>query len=318
VSARTVVAGLAFVILSAATGLGQFREAGQDPKGPKFGEAKVLKWQAGVIVTAASGPCTGIVGYAPLPVAWPEQELSVAEEEISPACKVKNEMVEGTVRVMVVSIPQLPAGEQAKALITFEIRRHALVAPENTAIYELPDPKKVPRDVRPFLAPSPKIESTSPKIKALVKEVGADKEKAWQKVEAIYDWVRDKVKPKKGPVKGALAALRDGEGDVEDSTSLFIAICRAANIPARTVWVPGHCYPEFYLLDDDGKGHWFPCEMEGNRSFGGINETRPILQKGDNFRPPYNRKDRQRYLAEYLTGTGGKPQAKFVRQLGAP
>jgi hypothetical protein len=84
------------------------------------------------------------------------------------------------------------------------------------------------------------------------------------------------------------------------------------------VWVPDHCYPEVYLLDDDGKGHWFPCEMVGNRSFGGIAETRPILQKGDNFRPPYDRRDRQRYLAEYLTGTGGKPKAKFVRQLGAP
>jgi hypothetical protein len=318
VSLRTVVACLTIVVSFAATGLGQFREAAQDPKGPKLGEAKVLKWQGGVIVTAASGPCTGIVGYAPLPVAWPEQELSVVEEDVSPGCKVKNEMVEGTVRVMVVSIPQLPTGEEAKALITFEIRRHALIAPQNTDIYELPEAKKLPREIRPYLAPSPKIESSSPKIKAVVKEIAADEEKAWKKVEAIYDFVREKVKHEKGPVKGALAALRDGAGDVEDSTSLFIAICRAAGIPARTVWVPGHCYPEFYLLDDDGKGHWFPCEMKESRSFGGINETRPILQKGDNFRPPYNRHDRQRYLAEYLTGAGGKPKAKFVRQLGTP
>jgi len=310
--------GLAVAVCFSATGFGQFRPAEEDPKGPRLGEAKVLKWQAGVIVTAESGPCTGIIGYAPLPVAWPEQELSLSEEDISPLCRVKNEMVEGTVKVMVVSIPQLPAGEQAKALLTYEIRRHALAAPENTGIYELPDPKKLPRDVRPFLAPSPKIESTNPKIKALAKEIPADKEKAWQKVEAIYDWVRGKVEFHKGPVKGAVAALRDGAGDVEDSTSLFIAICRAAGTPARTVWVPDHCYPEFYLVDDDGKGHWFPCEMKGNRSFGGTNETRPILQKGDNFRPPYNRHDRQRYLAEYLTGTGGKPKAKFVRQLGAP
>jgi hypothetical protein len=296
----------------------QFQDAAADPKGPRLGEARVLRWQAGVIITAASGPCTGIVGYAPLPVAWPEQELSIAEEDISPLAKVKHEMVEGTVRVMVVSIPNLPAGQEARALVTYEIRRHAMLPPAQTDIYELPDPKRLPRDVRPYLAPSLKIESNNPKIKALVKQIGADKEKAWQRVEAIYDWVREKVKHEKGPVKGALAALRDGKGDVEDSTSLFIAICRAANIPARTVWVPDHCYPEFYLLDDDGKGHWFPCEMVGNRSFGGIAETRPILQKGDNFRPPYNRHDRQRYLAEYLIGSGGKPKAKFVRQLGAP
>ena len=317
-SVRNVLGSLVVVLCLAASGFGQFRAPEEDPKGPKLGEAKVLKWQAGVIVTAASGPCTGIVGYAPLPVAWPEQEISVAEEDISPACRVKNEMVEGTVKVMVVSIPQLPAGQEAKALLTYEIRRHALIAPTDTGIYEMPESRKLPRDIRPYLAPSPKIESSNPKIKAAAKEITSEKEKAWQKVEAIYDWVRAKVGHQKGPVKGALAALRDGNGDVEDSTSLFIALCRAAGVPARTVWVPDHCYPEFYLLDDDGKGHWFPCEMDGNRSFGGINETRPILQKGDNFRPPYDRRDWQRYLAEYLTGTGGKPKAKFVRQLGAP
>jgi hypothetical protein len=298
----------------------QFQEAGGDPKGPRLGEARVMRWQAGVVVTAASGPCTGIVGYAPLPVAWPEQELSIAEEDISPAARVTHEMVEGTVRVMVVSIPSLPAGQEAKALVTYEIRRHAMLPPTQTDIYELPDPKRLPRQVKPYLGPSPKIESNNPKIKALVKQVGADKEKAWEKVEAIYDWVREKVQPQKGPVKGALAALRDGKGDVEDATSLFIAICRAAGIPARTVWIPDHCYPEFYLLDDDGKGHWFPCEMVGNRLFGGIAETRPILEKGDNFRPPYNRKDRERYLREHLKTAPGsaEPTVKFVRQLGGP
>ena len=114
--------------------------------------------------------------------------------------------------------------------------------------------------------------------------------------------------------KGALAALRDGTGDCEEMTSLFIAVCRASDIPARTVWVPGHCYPEFYLEDEEGKGHWFPCQAAGSRDFGGILEYRPVLQKGDNFRPPYDRSERQRYLAEHLTGTGGKPTVKFVRK----
>lgn len=315
---RSLLAGLLLSALSATVCMGQFKDALPDGKGPRLGEPRVLRWQAGVIVTAASGPCTGIVGYAPLPVAWPEQELTIAEEDISESARVKYEMVEGTVRVMVVSIPQLPAGEEAKALITYEVRRHAMLPPTQPEIYLMPEPKKVPRDVRAYLAPSPKIESTSPKIKALVKELTGEKEKAWEKVEAIYDHVRQHVEHQKGPLKGALAALRDGKGNTEDSTSLFIAICRAAGVPARTVWVPGHCYAEFYLLDDAGKGYWFPCELVGNRAFGGIAETRPILQKGDNFRPPYDRRDRQRFLAEYLTGAGGKPQAKFVRQLRSP
>ncbi len=111
--------------------------------------------------------------------------------------------------------------------------------------------------------------------------------------------------------------LNDKTGDCEELTSLFIALCRASKIPARTVWVPEHCYPEFYLVDDDGKGHWFPCQAAGTRCFGGIPELRPILQKGDNFKDPERPRERQRYVSEFLKGSGGagKPTVKFIRQV---
>ncbi len=120
--------------------------------------------------------------------------------------------------------------------------------------------------------------------------------------------------------KGALAALKDGNGDCEARTSVFIAICRAADIPARTVWVFGHVYPEFYLCDGKGEGHWFPCQSRGARQFGGITEMRAIFQKGDNVRPPRNAgKEHQRLLRESFTGAaspgGGKPQVQ-VRPRG--
>jgi hypothetical protein len=112
----------------------------------------------------------------------------------------------------------------------------------------------------------------------------------------------------KSPLKGAFAALKDKTGDCEELTSLFIAICRASDIPARTVHVQGHCYPEFYLQDDEGQGHWFPCQAAGSEAFGGIPEHRPIWQKGDNFRAPERPREAQRYVAE------GKPRVKFVRK----
>ena len=119
-------------------------------------------------------------------------------------------------------------------------------------------------------------------------------------------------------IKGALAALKDGTGDCEELTSLFIAICRAADVPARTVWVPGHCYPEFYLLDEKGEGHWFPCQAAGTREFGGITETRPVLQKGDNIRPPIKLKgknERRRYLDFDMLITGKvSPQVRSFRE----
>ena len=92
----------------------------------------------------------------------------------------------------------------------------------------------------------------------------------------------------------------DGFGDCEELTSLFVAMCRVAGIPARSVWVPGHCYPEFYLEDEQGEGHWYPCQAAGTRIFGAMPEARPVLQKGDNFRIPGSRQP-QRYVQETVT-----------------
>jgi hypothetical protein len=175
------------------------------------------------------------------------------------------------------------------------------------------------------LGPSPYIESRHQKIISLAKELTASSEdsesetSAWQTVEKIYDATRDRVKYVNGELKGAIRALNDGTGDCEELTSLFIALCRASKIPARTVWVDGHCYPEFYLEDDAGQGHWFPCQAAGTRDFGGIPETRPILQKGDNFKDPDRPRERQRYVSEFLKGAavkgGGQPKVKFVREV---
>jgi hypothetical protein len=311
--------GVALAIGMATSATAQFKEGG-DAGGPKVGEkSETTRWQFGVIVKASGGPCKGISGYFAVPTDWPEQDVQVVEEKVPTSAKIQYEMVDGGVKIMNVHIAQLPASDEAKVLVIVELHRREILPPSNTDVYVLSDPKKLPAGIKRYLQPSPKIESRDPKIRDLAKEVGVDKEKGWDHVEAIYDWVRDHVQYKQGELKGAVAALREGYGDCEEITSLFIAICRAADIPARSVWVLGHCYPEFYLDDDKGQGHWFPCQSAGARQFGGITELRPIMQKGDNFRPPKNSKKRQRYVNEYLTGSpatkgGNPPQCQFVRE----
>lgn len=313
---RIIAIATILTFAAVAPAAAQFKQS--ETGGPKLGDSQTTCWRTGIIVTAVGGACRGITGYAPVPTDWPEQQVKVTEEEISPEAKITYQMVDGGVKIMNLRIPQLAASREAKALITVEITRCTLLPPDDTDGFVILDVGKLPREVRLYLAPSPMIESRHPSIRKLAKEVGADETQAWKRVEAIYDWVREKVKYENGPIKGALAALRDGTGDCEELTSLFIAICRAAGIPARTVWVPGHCYPEFYLSDEEGNGFWFPCQAAGTREFGGITETRPVLQKGDNFRPPTGGRERQRYMAEYLTGTpspgGGKPQVRFIRE----
>lgn len=289
-----------------------------DGNGPRLGEALTQRFQIGMVITALGGPCTGLYGTAPVPVDWPEQTVRIVEQDFSPAvAQVDFRMLEGTVKQMRVGVPLLPGGGEARAVITIEVRRNSLLPPTDTSIFALPNVPKLPKEMRPYTLPSPYIESTHTKIKNLSKQIltaHADAD-AWHKVEAIYDEVRERVDYVNGPLKGAVRSLDEGTGDCEELSSLFIAVCRASGVPARIVWVPDHCYPEFYLDDRDGKGHWFPCQAAGTREFGGITEHRPILQKGDNFSVPEKSRERQRYVSEYLTGTGGNPQVRFIRQL---
>jgi hypothetical protein len=106
---------------------------------------------------------------------------------------------------------------------------------------------------------------------------------------------------------------------------LFVALCRAGKIPARIVRVPEHCYAEFYLeLKPEGRtgskrgtvpsGFWFPCQVSGTYSFGGIPEKRVILQKGDSFPHPDVDKPRAKtlFLEEGFQGTGIPSKHQFV------
>ena len=294
----------------------QFDEGGEEGAA-NLGESRTQRWKAGMVVTAEGGSCNGIVGYAPVPVDWPEQKVTIVDEDISPGAKIGYRLVDGVVKLMVVNISSIPSGRTANALVILEITRHTQNPPEDTGQFKIPTKKQLDRKLKMYLGPSPFIQCRDAKIRNLAKEITANKEGDWEKVEAMYDWVQENIKYKEGDLKGALKALRDKEGDCEELSSLFIGLCRAMEIPARTVWVPGHCYAEFYLVDEDGKGRWFPCQPAGSREFGGSRELRPILQKGDNFRHPENRRQRVRYLPEFVTGkrSAGKPKVKFVREL---
>lgn len=301
------------LVLLPGSALAQFKQGTTQPQAAELGQAVVQRWKAGVIVTAGSGPCQGIVATFPVPVEWPEQDVKVVAEDVSSLVKMGDKITDG-VKQMVATMPLVPAGEKAQALITFEVTRRAIVPPKDTTGFQIPESRKLDRTVRPMLGQSPGIESRNPKIVSLAKQVTGDKEKAWDKVKAIYDWVRATIEQKPGANRGAVAAIKQRHGNHEDLASAFIAMCRAIDVPARTVWVPNHCYPEFYLLDAEGHGHWFPCEVAGESIFGGTNDTRTILEKGDCFRDPKNPRERMRFLPENLTGAGGRPDVKFVRQ----
>ena len=283
----------------------------------------VQRWRIGVIIKGAGGAYKRITATTSAPMDWPEQRVRVVAEESSPGVRITYQMLEEGARQMTILIPGLGPDDEAKGLVTFEIERVLTRPPTDTDQYHFADHHRMDRKLAAYLQPSPYIESENSEIIALSREVGASESAAWNRVETIYDWVRQKVRYEDMPLKGALKALHDGTGDCDELSALFIAICRAGKIPARTVRVPGHCYAEFYLVDKQGVGHWFPCQAAGTKAFGGMPDLRPILQKGDKVLgivPGSNRRDRVRFIPDALSAipAGGKPEppkTQFVCEL---
>ncbi len=288
----------------------------QSPSNTAIGmnNARTERWQLGLVVRAR-GPITGIVATLPVPMSWPEQDVKIIDQQQSRQVRsVRFRELDKGVTQMSITIPKLSAGAEATVLVTMEIVKRDIIAPSNTQ--QLHVPTRVARSLTKYLKPSPFIESDDKVIVQAAEQAIAGKEAGWQQAEGIFDWVREKIEYRFDPhIKSSRQALDDGYGDCEEMTSLFIAMCRAVGIPARAVWVPGHCYPEFYLEDEQGEGHWYPCQAAGTRIFGAMPEARPILQKGDNFRVPGNRKP-QRYVQETLAAKNAAtpPEVEFIRK----
>ncbi|MEC8337377.1 MAG: transglutaminase-like domain-containing protein [Planctomycetota bacterium] len=300
-------------------GFGQFLDDKNTSSAERLAHQKSVQMQVGVVIHASASPLKGIKCSVPIPMEWPEQQVKVMQEESSPQVRrVSYEMIGDSVKRMVMQIPFVGPGETAKVLVTLECVRHHIVAPEDTDQYAIPTRKQLTPALRKYLGPSPFIETKHSKIRKQAKEFMKNGDNAWSQVEAMYDWVRNHVTYKNGPQKGAYKAFKEKEGDCEELTALFVAFCRVNGIPARTVWIPGHCYPEFYLVDSQGEGQWFPCQAAGTRAFGSMPEYRPILQKGDNFRIP-EKSGRQCYVSQQLkiadVPGGSNPKIEWVEKI---
>ncbi len=134
-----------------------------------------------------------------------------------------------------------------------------------------------------YLKPSQKIQSDNSKIKAKASQIIQDSDDDLEKVRKIFTFVKEHMRyslqsPHRN--KDALNALTTGEGVCEDYAVLFVALSRAAGIPARQVngyakpkisneiWNTNseqpvslssyrHCWVEFYI---EGLG-WLPADL---------------------------------------------------------
>lgn len=123
-----------------------------------------------------------------------------------------------------------------------------------------------------FLKPSPMIQSDHPEV---IRESGralASASTDRGKVQALLSYVHRSVrKTYRAQLSNALDVLKEMEGDCTEHTVLFVALARAAGIPARPVvgltYTPtsgggfgGHAWAEVYLA-----GQWYPVDPTSNQ-----------------------------------------------------
>ncbi|MEM2262794.1 MAG: transglutaminase-like domain-containing protein [Candidatus Bathyarchaeia archaeon] len=128
-----------------------------------------------------------------------------------------------------------------------------------------------------YTQPEQLIESDNPKIVNAAREIVGGEANSHVKALLIYNFVVEHLKYEvQKEEKGALWALENGVGDCSEYSYLFVALCRAAGIPARIqagfafhhdsgVVEDGHMWAEYYL-EDYG---WIPVDAAW-RMFGQI------------------------------------------------
>jgi transglutaminase-like putative cysteine protease len=149
-----------------------------------------------------------------------------------------------------------------------------------------------------FLDPEPCIECNNEEIISLSTELGGDKLNTCEKSRAFYDWVGDNISYTgySSDDRGALFALNNRGGDCSEFSYLMIALCRAADIPARLIEgityrsaatgpsAEKHSWMEFY---SPGIG-WVPAdptwgrfELKRDAYFGRMSSDHVIVAVGN-------------------------------------
>lgn len=248
----------------------------------------------------------------PVPIDWREQRVKLVEEHKPAGVTTRVTQFPGEAAMLVIRIPAVPAGGFAAVERIYEVTRYQVRFRGDRKSLRVPE--KPSRSLRKFLGSAPGVEVTDGKIRRLAKSLIKPESDAWSNVASIHKWVRGNVKFQTMAFRGAEFALEKKIGDCEDMTALFVALCRSSSIPARTVWIEGHAYPEFYLENGEGKGFWIPAQVAGPDWFGRMAEYRPILQKTDRLRDPIRRRY-VRYVPQTARASGGAPRLSISRTI---
>jgi transglutaminase-like putative cysteine protease len=146
-------------------------------------------------------------------------------------------------------------------------------------ILELRDPRtlvaqRVDPDAARYLSPEPLLESDAPEIVAEAGVAVRGASSAYDRAERLTRYVNALLEKKPTvSLPSAREVLRTRVGDCNEHTALYVAMARAAGIPARIavglVFIHGafyyHAWPEVYVEPSTGRGLWLPVDPTLNQ-----------------------------------------------------
>ncbi len=275
----------------------------------ELADPRTYRLRVVVKITAQEAEVDNIVATCPIPMEWPEQKIRLLEEKREPStARVSEQVLPGQAAILKFQVPHIAMGKEASVERLYEITRYRTkftLPPEDLVM-----PKIAPPELREqLIGIPPGVEIQNSKMIDLANTLtsASREEGPWATAKSFWSWTRDNVKFENGDFRGAMHALDQRCGDCEEMSALFVGLCRLSKIPARTVWVHSHDYPEFYLLDKQGNGHWIPAQVLGPAWFGEMAEYRPIFQKGDKFYDSLQKKY-VRYVPQTVRGGAAKVQ----------
>ena len=185
------------------------QETAQEPTAVRYGSAIATRYKVGAKIAAKGGAVQNILVMVAVPLECGEQDVQVVEEDFSPHVEsvefrqlpIDKHAPPGA-RQMLITISELPARQEAHALITYEVVTKTILPPEETST--LKAPAKPDRTLKPYLSASPFINVNHRKIRDAVKEALSAPEKAEDEA-AVADGAEPEASPGNEPVADASA-----------------------------------------------------------------------------------------------------------------
>ncbi|MBC7854382.1 MAG: transglutaminase domain-containing protein [Pirellulaceae bacterium] len=259
-----------------------------------------------------TGNAGGVMASTPVPLDLPEQKVEDVRITTE-GCAAEIRRLAPEAGQLFLAAAGIARGQiilaQAVYTLTLFKQYHAFEKEQFSATQKPP-----PKELRLYLGDSPGIQTRDKAVKDLAAKLDGQLDHPWDKAKAFHTWVWENITARIGPYTNVLAALKDRVGDCEERAAVFVALCRASGIPARLVWLPNHNWAEFYLTNEQGKGHWIPAHTSCYSWFGWTGAHELVLQKGDNIRIPELGRP-QRLLEDWMRRSGAKPEARYFADL---